>query len=628
MQLSALTASLGRFLAELQRRKVLRIAAGYVVGAWIVLQVALALQTAMSLSGQFSAAILALLVIGFFVTLVLAWFYEITPEGVKRTAPATGDAPLVKPQTTDLALAGALALVVIVALVQLFTSTPTAPPATAPTTTAETTPAKPAPPALGDKSIAVLPFANLSPDKDDAYFADGLTEELLNLLAKIGDLKVISRTSSFAFKGKNTPLPEIAKTLGVRHIVEGSVRSDGNELRVTAQLIDVSTDTHLWSQSYERKIDNIFALQDEIARRIAETLSVEVTLSSSSRDAPTKNMKAYRLYLEGLSAFRNRDADLADVIDRFKRAIAADPKFAEPYAMLAMSYSLLMETPLGPASEETRLARAAATAAVELKPTLGLSYAVLGRLDRHAARWEAAADSFAKAVALDPSNSYVRTGLGNLQVLVGRLREAKASFTEALRTDPLLDSARGALLTIETVIGTKESAEKLALGLTSSPDTPTAGLAHYYLAGWAYDRGDGQGAAEHYLAFLRPSDRDQPFANAMVRALRTGKGKDAAVKALMAEIKARPAAWSITGLIVLKADDALLDLFHGYFAASAGSGVSGNLGVSMWDPRTRALRQDPRWKDVLRLIGLVDYWKKHGWPDRCRPKGEDDFECS
>ena len=175
------------------------------------------------------------------------------------------------------------------ALVQLLTSSPTAPTAATPTTTAEATPAKPEPPALGDKSIAVLPFANLSPDKENEYFADGLTEELLNLLAKFGDLKVISRTSSFAFKGTNTPLPEIAKQLGVRHILEGSVRAEGDDLRVTAQLIDVSTDTHLWSETYERKIEHVFTLQDEIARDIAGALKVEVTLAAGGRTPTTES---------------------------------------------------------------------------------------------------------------------------------------------------------------------------------------------------------------------------------------------------------------------------------------------------------------------------------------------------
>jgi TolB-like protein len=162
------------------------------------------------------------------------------------------------------------------------------------TTTAEAPKPKPEPPALGDKSIAVLPFANLSPDKENEYFADGLTEELLNLLAKIGDLKVISRTSSFAFKGKGTPLPEIAKQLGVRHILEGSVRAQGDELRVTAQLIDVSTDTHLWTETYDRKIENVFALQDEIARDIASALNIEMTVTTAGADAPTQNLVANR----------------------------------------------------------------------------------------------------------------------------------------------------------------------------------------------------------------------------------------------------------------------------------------------------------------------------------------------
>ena len=269
MQLSAITASLGRFLAELQRRKVLRVAATYLVGAWVVLQVAVALQTAWALEASFSGTILNLLIVGFPVVLGLAWFFEITPEGIKRTA-AASDGAIAKLQTTDFVLAGALALVFCIGVAQFFwpkdagqEATATAEPKTAADAAEKP---KLEPPKLGDKSIAVLPFKNLSPNKDDAYFADGLTEETLNVLTLVAGLKVISRTSSETFKGKDTPLPEIAKTLGVRYILEGSVRRDGDKVRVTAQLIDVPTDTHVWSKTFEPKLEQVFVVQNEIAR--------------------------------------------------------------------------------------------------------------------------------------------------------------------------------------------------------------------------------------------------------------------------------------------------------------------------------------------------------------------------
>ena len=197
-----------RFFSELQRRKVLRIASAYVVAGWIILQVSLALQTAMNMPAWFSTVIVSLLIIGLPLALVASWFLEITPEGIRRTV-ALGDGALIKPQTTDFILVGMLALVLVVALVQAVMPRESAPAAT-PTAEAP----KPEPPALGDKSIAVLPFANLSPDKDDAFFADGLTEEVVNVLAQVHGIRVTSRTSSSAFQGKETPNPAHLKGFG------------------------------------------------------------------------------------------------------------------------------------------------------------------------------------------------------------------------------------------------------------------------------------------------------------------------------------------------------------------------------------------------------------------------------
>jgi TolB-like protein/Flp pilus assembly protein TadD len=622
MQLSALTSTLGRFASELHRRKVLRVAAAYVVGAWIVLQVAVALQTAMALSASFSGVILALLVMGLPVAVGLAWFFEITPEGIKRTV-AAGDGALVKPQTTDLILAGALGLVVVVALAQWLVPSPPAPTSSPAPTTAEAPKPKPEPPALGDKSIAVLPFANLSPDKENEYFADGLTEELLNLLASIGDLKVISRTSSFAFKGKNTPLPEIAKQLGVRHILEGSIRTDGDDLRITAQLIDVATDTHLWSKTYDRKVESVFSLQGEIAREIAGALKIEVTLAGFGRDALTKDLVAYRFYLEGRNAYHRRDSKIAEATALFKKATERDPHFAEAHAMLGLAY-LSQGSLDGP--DPIELARKAATTAIGLKPTLGSGYTVLSRLDRRVGRWEAAMVNAQKAIALSPHDSYVKQGFGTLLMMVGQTEAGRTAQLEALRTDPFLDGSKGMVVLAEAARGNEAAADALAESLAKSPDAIARGIAHSYLLMASYDRGDGAKAAEYYLSLLPPAERERPYAIAVMKALRSTNAKRAAIEALMAEASRNPLT-ALRGLGLLRATDQVLDLM-GKTYASGRPEVAVAASLFMWDDRTRAVRSDPRWKSLVRAMGLVDYWKKHGWPDRCRPKGEDDFECS
>jgi TolB-like protein/Tfp pilus assembly protein PilF len=628
MQLSAFTASLGRFLAELQRRKVLRVAATYLVGAWVVLQVAVALQTAMSLSASFSAAILALLVIGFPAALVVSWFFEITPEGVKRTAPATGDAPLVKPQTTDLALAGGLTLVVIVALVQLFTSSPTAPSATAPATTAEATPAKPEPPTLGNKSIAVLPFANLSPDKENEYFADGLTEEILNLLASIPDLKVISRTSSFAYKGTNTPLPEIAKRLGVRHIIEGSVRAQGEELRVTAQLIDVVTDTHLWSETFDRKIENIFALQDEIARAIASAFELEASFAKAAPGAPASRLKAYRLYLEGFSRFRERGASLPKAMTFFEDAIALDPEFAEAHAALAATYwARVSGGEREFADERAEEARHAAERAMALKPSLGLSFAVLGILDRNEFNWESSFANARKSLVLAPSDSNARLWFGTATVIMGYLKEGENSIETAVRLDPLSDLPPLWMMGIHVARGNNAEARALGERLAHSPRWYGAS-AHYALAVLAHDRGDAADAELHYKASLPQSDLANTTVAAVLKALRQPGTSLEAIKAAKAEAAADRNYNPIGVYALFRADDLLLDQLAKLTASGNARRVEPAIFLWLWAPRFKKMRSTPAFKELVKQWGYVDYWKKHGWPDRCRAKGEDDFECS
>jgi TolB-like protein len=267
-----------------------------------------------------------------------------------RTAPA---APAAKPKpgfrvSPKLLMAGAgAAALLVLGIVALFMLRPgqhssgtEAGQAAPPTAKNQST-------ILGDKSIAVLPFTNMSPDKEDEYFADGLTEELLNLLAQIGDLKVISRTSSFAFKGKGTPLPEIARQLGVRHILEGSVRRDGDELRVTAQLIDVTTDTHLWSETYDRKIEKIFVLQDEIAARVTEALKIAL-LGADDRPLapmPETSIELYADYMKArqqLATYQFEPMKKAEI--SLKRIVDSDPEFIPAATTLIELYLRMGET--------------------------------------------------------------------------------------------------------------------------------------------------------------------------------------------------------------------------------------------------------------------------------------------
>jgi TolB-like protein len=602
------------------------VAAAYVVGAWIVLQVAVALQTAMSLAASFSGAILALLVIGFPIALALSWFFEVTPEGIRRTLPA-GEGALVKPRTTDLILAGALALVVIVATAQLLMPGASAPSAT---TTAPATPTAAAEkprvesPALGDKSIAVLPFANLSTDEDDAVFADGLTEEVLNVVAQMRELNVISRTSASAFKGKATPLPEIARQLGVRHILEGSVRRDGEDIRVTAQLIDVSSDTHLWSETFDRDVDNVFALQEQIAGAIANALDVEISLTAAARRPLTANLDAYRLFLEGRERFRLRRTpqDLMDSVALYKRAIELDPKFAEAYSALALTYNALVTTFPLKLAEIAPLEQAAAEVAIQLKPSLAHPHAVLADLAKSQLKWETMREESAKALALDPSDPLALYVRGTLMVHTGHLDEGARLIDDARRRDPLyvfmMTGAHGAAL----ARGDEKAALAIARKLARS-GTTAAILGEASLAADAMKRADRAAAEMHARKAAKLVGGE--LSPAIIAAIRSPESLPISVKAINREIDEDPtlSPWvlEVVGAREQFLERLILEIERGNTAR-----VTQMFGAAWPAARDEALRAT--FNKLARKMGLVDYWKKHGWPDRCRPTAGDDFECS
>lgn len=605
-----------KFISELQRRKVLRVASGYAVGGWIVLQVALALQQSLNLPGWFSTLVVSTLMIGFPIALLASWFFEITPEGIKRTT-VSGDGALLKPQTADVVLAGMLALVLIFGVAQLVMPRAGAPSAAA--TSAVFTPT------LGDKSVAVLPFTNLSPDKENEYFADGLAEELLNLLAKIGDLKVISRTSSFAFKGKGTPIPEIAKQLGVRHILEGSVRSDGGDLRVTAQLIDVVTDTHLWSETYDRKIENVFALQEEISRDIAGALKVEVTLAGRDGQAPTKNIEAYRLYLKARALHvRRNEGDLETSVDLYKQALALDPNFAEAHAGLATNYASMSLSP-GIRFEEFRsLARQSANAALQLDPNQARAISTMATLARQEFDWQAAVDNYGRAKSLDPADAVTVSSLAVVKSMIGEFEEATQLREEALRLDPIYGVNGAAARTLDAMaVRDDRKAERLAKAELKLPEQQR-GVGLLALCVLARERGDHAELERLFrvagIMFRTPTS----FTETLLRAAKSPAAFADAAKAIDAEVARRP-----------QTDPALLfyvigdyERFFDTLEARAGKPGRGNIWMPFaWRAQSSDANANRRFKILVRKFGLVDYWKTHGWPDRCSPKGAEDFEC-
>jgi TolB-like protein len=367
------------FYHELKRRNVFRVGLAYGITSWIIAQIAGLAATSFFAPDWVMKMTITMLILGLPVAMVMAWAYELTPEGLRRESDVEAG------QSTAQVTAGKLDRTITIALVvavayftyDKFVLDPKRDAALLESATRQIEEvASEAAMVEGEQvkqqSIAVLPFVNMSEDPGNEYFADGLSEEILNLLAKISDLKVIGRTSSFAFKGKEEDLRDIGRTLGVKTILEGSVRKSGERVRITAQLIDVADGSHLWSETYDRTMTEIFAVQDDVAAAIIDALQLHVG-SVPSRGRPTENSEAYTLFLKAKSLLGVHDGIGASPL--LKQATTLDPNFAEAHELLAFSYWTRAGTDL-PVPEANALYREAAAAALAIDPDLHFAQAL------------------------------------------------------------------------------------------------------------------------------------------------------------------------------------------------------------------------------------------------------------
>ena len=319
-------------IQELKRRNVIRVAVLYLIAAWLLLQLTDVLSSLLSVPESAGSIVVMLLVLGFFPVLIFAWVYEMTPEGLKREVDIDRSQS-VTPDTGK--KINALIIVLLVLAIAGLVADRLIPESSVDTDVAAVELVE-APLPADDRSIAVLPFSDLSQDQDQQYFTDGLSEELLNLLVRVDDLRVASRTSSFAYRGSTLGIPKISQALNVGHILEGSVRKDGDRIRITAQLIEAETDTHLWSENFDRELTDIFAIQDEIANAIVNALTGELGMGGDKAvtvEVVTENLDAYEMYLTARELFIKRD-QLPESIRSFRKAVELDPNFARALAVL------------------------------------------------------------------------------------------------------------------------------------------------------------------------------------------------------------------------------------------------------------------------------------------------------
>ena len=422
---------MGSFFRELKRRNVYKVAVAYAVVAWLLIQLASILFPTFEAPGWVMKVFIALVALGFPLALIFAWAFELTPEGLKRTedvSPNESIAP--KTGRKLMVLVGVVAAIAIgLLLFQLLRSK-----AGDPRTTGST-------PAAIDKSIAVLPFDNFNRDPEDAYFADGIQDEILTRLAKIDDLKVISRTSTQRYKSSPGNLPEIAKQLGVAHIIEGSVQKSGEQVRVTVQLIRAATDSHVWAETYDRKLTDIFAVQTDIAENIARALRAR--LSGREKEAvaekPTENPDAYDAYLRGLALWNKLTSapeDLSETVRHFTRATELDPSFAIAWASLAsahiFTYAEIDATP-----RRLALGKEALDRAIALQPDHGEVHFAQGMYQYRGRRdFEAALLAFEKARASSANKVSAIEFSAYVKRRQGKWDEAIRLHSESIDLDP------------------------------------------------------------------------------------------------------------------------------------------------------------------------------------------------
>ncbi len=454
-----------------------------------------------------------------------------------------------------------------------------------------------------EKSIAVLPFVNMSTDKEQEYFSDGLSEELLNLLAKIPDLKVIARTSSFSFKGKNEDLRTIGEKLGVTHILEGSVRKNGNTLRITAQLIKVDDGTHIWSETYDRTLDDIFKLQDEISAAVVDQLKLKL-LKTATQPAPMK-AEAYNLYLEG-RFFTNRSnkESFEKAIEKFKEALAMDPDAALVWAGLSTAYANQAGNGFIPVDDGYRQARQAAEKALQLNPNLGAGYKSLGSMYMNY-DWDfvRADEAFKKALELDPTGAGPLANSAILLLHLGKLDESIELSKKAIAADPL---RAGIYSNLSITYYFKGELDKAEAAIRKTLDMAPG-------FGGAYNRLSciqlAQGKYEAALQSILKENEDGWLLEGLPLVYYKLNRKVEAEKAL-------------DNLIQKHGDGSACQIAETYayldekdkafeWLEIAYKQRDGGMVQMLGDPLLRTLHSDARWLPFLQKMRLADYWPEY-----------------
>ena len=618
--------ALSGLFSELKRRNVFRVTGVYAAVGWLVAQIAALSANSFGAPDWVMKMVIVALLIGIPIVMICAWAFEMTPEGVKRTDAVDADDSITDKtgRKLDYAILGGLVLVAGLAVFQM--SRPSASTSTQ-ASTAETTPKQAV--AEEGKSIAVQPFVNMSSDEEQEYFADGISEEILNMLVRIPDLKVAGRTSSFSFKGKNEDLRIIGEALNVNHILEGSVRRSGTRLRITAQLIRSEDGFHLWSDTYDREIADIFDIQDEIAKEVADQLAISLGLDSKHKiHERTTDLIAYENYLKANQLFLQRGrGNLDEALALLNDVTTRDPEFAPAQSLVASIYTIYQSFASDDEYRANRekwfdIGKNAAVRALELDPDSAEALGALGFYAYYNFDFIKAYEHFDQALELEPNNPIVLDILAQAGLDVGYLDEARQHITKAIALDPLVAVYQNIQGWSYGAIGDRENAlASLEKAMELDPTLPYP----YRIT---------------IVLYANPTDIDK-FPFVMKRAVDAG--------AFSAETPDwyEPVLNFIKDRSTMSEEDAM-QRFREHPGPKRRTFPARYLGdVDEWitirekfdwnsDYRGNpelfrrivpGIYAHKRLKQQVRKDGVLALWQSRGFPAHCKPVGGDDFKC-
>jgi TolB-like protein/Flp pilus assembly protein TadD len=575
------------FFGELKRRNVYKVGVAYAVVAWLLMQVASQIFPFFEIPNWVVRLVVLFLVIGFPVALIIAWAFEVTPEGIKRTEAADAAGQRSRGVAWIYVVLVGAALSVGLFFVGRYTA------GHGTSRVSEVTTASP------QKSIAVLPLVNESGDPKDEYFSDGLSEELIAALAQISGLKVIGRSSSFRFKDRKEDPKTIGEKLGVSTLLDGTVRKQGDRVRIVAALVNATDGIQLWTRTFDRELKDIFAVQEEIARAVAESLKVTLLGPEdrpAQRGAPS-NVEAHNAYLQGHFLFLRRNLeDYRKAVGYFDQAIRLDPNYALAYTERSEAWSFIGDL-TGQHEPAWSNARSDAEKAVAIAPDLAEARAALGWV-RFFIDWKFAEglSELKRAIELSPANPTANDLLARAILYLGRLDEAERQARQAVELDPLSVTAQGTLARVLFNAGKLDEAD--AAARKAAELQPASASSHRWQVLIAAERGEGETALRE--AELEPDEGYRRFELAVAQyVVGDRQAADAALADLIANGR-HNLAYQIAEVYAMRGER---DKAFEWLQISFDNHDTGTLTLLV-DPLLRGLRDDPRYKTFLAKLGL------------------------